>query len=455
MPFKSILAFFLLPFFVSSATAQNIAKQAILDDLAYLNQSLRQTHYNLFAYTSEKDFEENYQQIRASVSKDSMDLKTAVDLFQKVISKANTGHAEIDFPAAAYRSYAFQGGTVFPLELAFEDDVALIRKNFSDQKALKVGSKVLAIDGVSIKEILEAIYPHLSAETTYFKNAKVELLSFPRLYWQVFGQKDFYNITLQSPDGISNYTVPAIRLVEDFEYQRTDIINSDRLLQYFGQVAYLKPGNFAGAEQPYRHFIDSVFTDISTKPIDQLILDLRNHAGGDNFYSDYLVSYFASENFKWHSKFRLKSSKILKEYTRANSDTSLAYFKSILDRPKDKTYTYTFDEYQARADSNRFQGKVYVLINRHSYSMAAVTAAMIQDYGFGTIVGEKTGDWPSLHAAQFQYTLPKTGIAVKVPKGYMIRPNGSEVPQGVMPDILIKDHLVDDKDEILGALLNY
>lgn len=37
----------------------------------------------------------------------------------------------------------------------------------------------------------------------------------------------------------------------------------------------------------------------------------------------------------------------------------------------------------------------------------------------------------------------------------MIRPNGSEAYQGVRPDIFIKDHLVDETDEILKALLEY
>ena len=38
-----------------------------------------------------------------------------------VISKANNGHTEINFPGAAYGQYGSSGGTLFPLELAFED----------------------------------------------------------------------------------------------------------------------------------------------------------------------------------------------------------------------------------------------------------------------------------------------------------------------------------------------
>ncbi|MFN1215618.1 S41 family peptidase [Chryseobacterium kwangjuense] len=100
-----------------------------------------------------------------------------------------------------------------------------------------------------------------------------------------------------------------------------------------------------------------------------------------------------------------------------------------------------------------FKGHVYVLVNRQTYSMAAVSAALIQDYQFGTVVGEETGDTPTLYASQFSFHLPRTGITVKVPKGYIIRPNGDESLQGVIPDIIIRDHLLDENDEILEGLL--
>ncbi len=98
-------------------------------------------------------------------------------------------------------------------------------------------------------------------------------------------------------------------------------------------------------------------------------------------------------------------------------------------------------------------GKVYVLVNRQSHSQTTVTAAQIQDYGFATIVGEETGEYPSLYASIFQFKLPNTQIPVNVSKGKIVRVNGSTVEAGVIPDIYIKDHLLDEEDEILEGLL--
>ncbi|MEJ2006459.1 MAG: S41 family peptidase [Cyclobacteriaceae bacterium] len=59
-------------------------------------------------------------------------------------------------------------------------------------------------------------------------------------------------------------------------------------------------------------------------------------------------------------------------------------------------YATALEPYQPQPEDKRFKGKVYVLINRLSHSMAAVTAAQIQDYDFGILVGEETGDYPPL-----------------------------------------------------------
>ena len=42
---------------------------------------------------------------------------------------------------------------------------------------------------------------------------------------------------------------------------------------------------------------------------------------------------------------------------------------------------------------------------------------------------------------------------MKISKGYIVRVNGSEAQQGVIPDIIIRDHLLDDEDEILDGLM--
>ena len=86
----------------------------------------------------------------------------------------------------------------------------------------------------------------------------------------------------------------------------------------------------------------------------------------------------------------------------------------------------------------RFQGRVWVLINRHSYSNAASVAALVQDYGFGEVIGEETADVASNYASTQHFTLPGTGMIVAYPKSYFLRPNGNGAVAGVVPDFPIE-----------------
>ncbi|MGC9342590.1 MAG: S41 family peptidase [Bacteroidales bacterium] len=418
-----------------------------------MRESLENAHYNLYAYTTEQEFESVYQKVKSSIRKDSLNLLETTSLFQRLISAVNNGHTEIDFPGQSYIEYAYAGGTVFPLEIAFEYNKPLIRKNFSNNSSIETGSEILSINGASIEEILSKIYPQISAERPYFKNAKIEMLSFPRCYWQVFGKQDNFEVEIRSNDIIKKYSIKAVEVIEGYEMKRAEILNAKMDLKFFDKTAYLNPGDFSGDEQKYQEFIDSAFSVIKDRNSKNLIVDLRNNRGGNDSFSDYLVSYFADKPFKWYSSFTLKTSKFLKEHVRQNNDTTDAYFQKILSHKNGEIYNYEFDEYQPQPKPKRFTGKVYVLINRQSHSQSAMTAAQIQDYKFGTIVGEETGDYPTLYASQFQYTLPNTGIPVKVSKGYIVRVNGSTEEKGLIPDIYIKDYLLDENDEILDALL--
>ncbi|WP_189637730.1 S41 family peptidase [Thalassotalea sp. HSM 43] len=425
----------------------------MLDDLSALRDSIRATHYDPFAYTSEATFEARYQQLAQSIVKPNYSLLETVNLYQSLISTIKNGHSELDFPVQPYLQYAENGGTIFPLEIAFEHDKPLVRKNYSSDQSIEIGAQIKSINGVAFADILEQIYPLISAERRYFKNSKLELFSFPRYFWRAFGETKHYVVELESNGVITSHRFDAVDVFSGFESIREEIIGSNRYLKFFDDSAYLYIANFSGDEAEFKQFIDSSFAKIKQKNIANLIIDLRNNAGGNDSHSDYLVSYLADKPFKWHANFHLKTSKLLKQDTRKNRDLTNPYWQAIMAHEDGSRFEYVVDSYQPQSEQKRFTGQAYVLINRQSHSQAAVTAAQIQDYGWATLVGEETGDYPSLYASQFHYTLPKTGIFVKISKGFIVRVNGSSKQQGVIADIVIKDHLLDDNDEILDTLL--
>ncbi|MEM6685220.1 MAG: S41 family peptidase [Bacteroidota bacterium] len=451
---------FLLPtffvLFVTLSFGQNrtqFSKQEILNDLQYLYTSLQDTHYNLYLYTTKTAFDQNYQSVKNSIQNDSLSLLETTNALQRVIVAANNGHTEIEFPAQSYRRYGDNGGTVFPLEIAFENGSYFVRKNWSDEQKIEVGSKILSINGRSMEAILAKIYPQVSAERLYFKHAKIEVYSFPRYYWQVFGEETEFTVEIASKNNRQTYTLNSINLIEDFEMKRKEVLNASMQLSFYRRTAYLNPGDFGGDEPAYQQFIDDAFAQIQLENVSNLIIDLRNNGGGNDSFSDYLVSYIADKPFRWTSKYEVKSSAILKKHIRASKNSNSEFSRAILSHKNGDVFEYTFKEQQPQPKDKRFKGMVFVLVNRQSHSQATVTAAQIQDYKFGVIIGEETGEYSSLCASQLKYKLPNTNIEVKVSKGFMRRINGTVSKKGVQPDVVIQDHLVDEKDEILTDVL--
>lgn len=451
---KFTLSFLLLSFY-SPTAAQKISKKDLLSDVNYLNKALKKTHINLYAYTSKEEFDSNFKVVKKSIVKDSFTTKEVITVLQKIVAKVYNSHTNIPFPAKSYIKFAKSGGKLFPLELAFEDNKVLVRKNWSSHTKINLGDEITSINGIPIQQILEKIYPVVSAERLYFKLAQIENLSFPRLYWQIFDEQKIFTVGIQNKANVNYIKLTGVDAIAEFETKRDNILKYDRVLKFYDKVAYIQPGNFGGELKKYQKFIDSSFAEIKSKGAKNLIVDLRNHPGGDDVFGDYLVSYFAKKPFKWASNFQLKSSKLLKKHVlKTMKDTSNAYRKSILNHKDGTVFDYDFDEYQPQLKSKRFNGNVYVLVNRQSYSQSTVTAAQIQDYGFGTIVGEETSESPNLYASIFQFNLPKTKVVVNVSKGKITRASGDDNKKGVIPDILIKDHLLDEKDEILKGLLD-
>ena len=75
-----------------------------------------------------------------------------------------------------------------------------------------------------------------------------------------------------------------------------------------------------------------------------------------------------------------------------------------------------------------------VLVNRYTASASEITAGAVQDYGVGTIVGEKTF---GKGVVQSLYTLPDKG-ALKITTARYVTPKGRDIHhKGIVPDVVV------------------
>jgi len=439
--------------------------EAIRADLKALYEGLRRAHFNLYENVSRDEYDRLFDQMTAEIDAPES-TAAAVRRFQRFTAFGRIAHARVDALHDEYRSYRDSGGRLFPLRLRFRGRRAFVLENRSGSPAPEEGAEILTLDGEAIGAWYDRAARYVSADTDYMTGSLLEFY-FSRLLWLEVGSRPAFAVRYRQGGAVRDSVVPA-RTAPEMEAARpAGLLRLDsetreaRMLP--GGIAYLRPGpfynNVPGAadmydNRAYRRFVDEAMTGFVRAGARALIIDLRENSGGDNSFSDPLIAWFATRPFRFASDFRIRVSPETVASNAARLKTSVDPADSVSARmaalyarsASGSVVPFPVDEGRPRP-APRFRGAVYLLVDRHSYSNAATTAALVQDYRFGTILGEETSDLATTLGAMETFELPNTGIAVGYPKALIVRPSGSRIRRGVVPDIPIETPPVQDPSD--------
>lgn len=441
-------------------------------DFAAMYQRLQSAAFDLYAFTPKAEFDRAYEKARAKLDR-PMTLFEAQIRFEEFAALARMGHARVDFPYATWKQYLNDGGKAFPLTLRVLNGKTLVARDKSGIEAIAPGDELLEMNGIKMEEWLKRARRHVSAETTYMADSLLEF-DFPNYLWVELGEVASFDLMVRKPDAKpAKVGLPARTSAEmkGFAAAQPPVLNLEdpmresKILE--GHVGYLRPGPFynaeakTGAEQwdvsGFRAFIDEAFNKFNQAKVEQLIIDLRGNPGGDNLFSDDMIAWFANKPFRFFSQFKVRVSP---ESTKANADrlendaeaagpVSRQYAQMYAKAKPGDIVDFELPLAEPRA-GDRYRGRVFLLIDRQSYSNTVAVAALVQDYKFGTILGEETSDMATTYGAMEKFKLAKTGITVCYPKARILRPNGNLQPRGVTPDVTIAIPAVENpSDEVL------
>jgi Peptidase family S41 len=445
--------------------AREVPAAAIRADFDALYAHLRSAHFNLYARRSKAAYDRLYWTMRRGMTTDAPPLEV-IRRFQRFAAFGKVAHARLDAQYGAFARFRAAGGKAFPLSLRLIGRRAFIGDNRSGVAAIRAGDELIALDGRPIGEWLRRGRRNLSADTDYLAAALMEL-DLPMLLWLEAGERSAFRLVLRRGHGGEIRAVVPARTAAEMQSaaaaqpRRLDLAATDRSARMLAHaVAYLRPGPFynneAGAADPYdtsafRRFIDQSFEGFLSAGAVALLVDLRDNPGGDSSFSDLMVSWFATRPYRFNSAFRIKVSPEAVDSNRrrlaTGPDPVSPKFAALYAAARlGAVVAFDTPFAQPRAGA-RFTGRVFVLVNRNSYSNAVAVAATVQDYGFGRILGEETSDLATTYGAMETFTLPRTGLVVGFPKAYIVRPSGDEAPRGVVPDVAIATPVVEGADD--------
>ncbi|ODT86670.1 S41 family peptidase [Phenylobacterium sp. SCN 70-31] len=442
--------------------------RAVQADLDALYLGLQAAHYDLFAHRTRAEYDQFHKVLSERTTK-PMDRLEAAILLQRFTAFGRVGHARIDAPMTAFVRRLGEGGWFLPLLIRVDEGRVRLTAYADAEGRLAPGFELLTLNGEPIEVWMERAGVLISAERPYMTHALLEQAFAPTL-WLLLGEVDQAEVTGRDPEGrLVRAQVRAVTAAE----RRALAARAPRLAVDFNsrefrmlddRVGYLRPGPFGQtpgeAPDGFHRFVDESFGRLLDSGATDLILDLRNNPGGDNGFSDPMVAWFADRPFRFAASFRLRASPQAKAWYRqrladgggGDDSTLSALARAEAAQPDGARYDFDLPLNPPRP-APRFEGKVHVLVNRHSYSNAASVAALIQDYGFGEIMGEETADVPTTYASILSFTLP-SGVVVTYPKSRIVRPDGDERLQGVTPDhTLAREPIATAADIVLEQAL--
>jgi C-terminal processing protease CtpA/Prc len=438
------------------------------EDFDALYSGLQAAHYDLYARRSKAEYDALYRRMHAELYAPFTAAEARIR-FQRFAAYGRVAHARVELPSDTWETYRSNGGKAFPLFLRFADGRAYVQDDISGAEAVDEGDELLTVAGLPVRDWLAPVRALVSADNDYLNETQLET-RLPLLVWLAHGEHATFAVAVRKPDGRRIEATVAARSRADYTAAiaarppRFELDWNAREARMLGDgVAYLRPGPFydnrPDAATPwdpaaFKTFIDQAFADFIEHDARSLLIDLRDNPGGDNSFSDHLLAWIADKPFRFTNAFDIRiseqttaSNRKRLDSTGGDSDSMSAKFDALYaGKPPGSRVTLPMPWVQPRAE-RRFEGRVFVLMNRHSYSNTVSVASIVQDYGFGTVLGEETADLASTYGAMENFALPQTGIEVGYPKARILRPNGDAHPRGVIPDIVIATPLLGGKDD--------
>jgi hypothetical protein len=483
-----------LVFIITSANSQNIRYRNATDVLyeiytpsdestgnLRISDSLLHKDIDLFVRTIEEigvnpyvnlPKDSFYEKINLLKSKIKQPLTRREFLLQFIptVKELGLSHTHV-YSLFTIRSYDKRGGKYLPLGVRIEKFGLFVNENYSSVN-IPINDEIIAINNIPSKRLLDSLYRYADGATEYSKLMDIQE-NFSKLLWLVYDFSDTIQITTKQTTYKVN-GLPSSEINKNkneklnqqqkkdsklFEYCQIDSTTGKLTLREF----------MIRDEAKYYRFLDSVFCQVNKKLIKNLIIDVRDNPGGGDDYGIEVIKYLYNQPFKAYSKFYYKKSKILENFSymflypedRNNAEMQKAANCNGACESEHEYGTYYECEnktYNPKADSIRFNGKVYVLSNYLVYSAGNTFVGLVKDYKIGKIIGTETGQSPSSDGQLCWFLLPHSNLLASGSTTLAIRPGGDPgTTRGVLPDYEVSQLAIDAEngvDTIMDFTIN-
>ncbi len=447
-------------------TPKTFTLKELQEDYAIFRKALESTYPSLYRFTDSITIT-RYLIAQQNSLNEPMTEPVFFKLIVSACSRSNDEHL-IPTPSSQYYQYLEQVTHYFPFSLKIIDRRLYVLKNFRLDSLLPVGSEILSINGHSAEEILNTLLPTIPSDGyiqtfnlrhledySVTQNANLFDLNYPIFFEDTSAFRlEFIHPSARSEKRVTTLSALDGKTYREFYRQRLGYRAPLEFKYSRPTIAYLRISSFLkwhrnDFKQDFGALYDSIFKELNQNRIGNLILDLRNNEGGDGT-GEKLITYLLTKPYKHYAYTEEKFTGYPVVVDHLENGKDLLFIDSLVYRTTSGMYRlkprYYNDMYKVQQPhKNHYKGKLYVLVNGASGSMASVVATFLKAHKRALFVGEESGGTMEGNTSDSyaQLLLPHTKIRVEIPLTQKVNNVDYIKGRGVYPDYLVTPNIED------------
>lgn len=429
------VAIILLAFFISTVstidTSAQLKKQDLLNDFDTFHKIFEAANAGLYKHRSKEQVDSVFNANRNLIV-DNTSYREFYNYVWNVIDFTGSSHNQLAFPDSLDKAISARY-IFFPIPLKYIDNKLYTNKAF---EKIPLGSEIISVNGIDATTFTKNISKYLSTDGFNIsgKYAFLETDWLPFFIYLAYGEQSSFKIKYKTNASVRTIVIDPVNYktaVNNYKSRYIPIsqkLNKDdysyRVLNANTALLTVNTFSLGGPKseghKAYASFLDSVFTDLQTKSIQHLIVDIRENGGGNDPNDLLLFSYLTKRNFRENASAHTLFNEVpLKKYFVEEEEGEIADLEEELKEEHNTLKDGKFYQNETfnplwQPKQNAFQGKIYLLIGPFVASASSLFASMVKSDSRAALIGEETLGSYYGHTGHIPvtYRLPATKLLV-------------------------------------------
>jgi len=404
----------------------------MLEDLAYLVQTIEDVHPDPYQHVGESEWERRKEALQEMLTT-PLSAGQYYFTLNSLVTSVGDAHTILRFEEVD------KG-----LPLAFEwvaEGLVLAR----DHGDFARGDLVLAIGHLAPQELLVQLDEIVPSENVYrvSDQSTRHLRRRPVLEQLGLFQDESVVFTVER-DG------EVLEIASQFEVEMPGL--QERTQEWLAERHdwYIDPDNNLGLfrlvvsldDEVFRQDVEDFFSAVREAAIDNVLIDVRDNVGGQSRVVESFLRQLPIESYVTYGS--------TTRYSRRAAER-------VGMRRTRGTSTFAPSTRSIEPVANPFTGSVYILTANPTFSAGNWIAVVFYDNELGLVIGEPTGNAPSSFGDMISFQLPNTRFILGVSYKYFTRPNPANDPQdSLYPHLLVsrtRDDVIHDTDPVVSYII--